>query len=259
MTKVDTVAMAQRPKPIIAMVGAGFGAIALAMLLAAPFGYRLGLIPRGMALQDLPRWASYVGFAGAAVGLLGVITAVRDWRGWAMIALVGAIIGAGVGAAPWVFHWSLAGLPPINDITTDPENPPQFVALLPLRQAAQAEVSAAYPGADVAAQQRKAYPDIVPLALAMSRDKAYALALEQARKAGWTVVASDPGQGRIEATDRTGWYGFTDDIVLRVSGEGDGSRLDIRSHSRIGRGDNGKNAERIRTYLLAVKNAARAG
>jgi uncharacterized protein (DUF1499 family) len=71
---------------------------------------------------------------------------------------------------------------------------------------------------------------------------------------GWKIVAADGERGRIEATDTTAWYGFTDDIVVRVSAEGDLSRIDIRSKSRIGRGDFGTNARRVRTYLAAVKS-----
>jgi uncharacterized protein (DUF1499 family) len=250
---------AQPPKPLVAMVGFALGAIAALMLLVAPFGYRFGLLPLGVALQDMPRWATYVGTAGAVVGLLGLITAFRPHRGWAVAALIGAVLGAGVVAAPWAYRASLGEPPSINDITTDTENPPPFVALLALREAAHAIDSAVYGGATVAAQQKKAYPDIAPVRLAMPADRAFTLAMEQAHKAGWTIVASDPTQGRIEATDRTGWYGFTDDVVLRVEADGNGSRLDIRSHSRLGHGDRGKNAERIRAYLSAVRAAAASG
>jgi len=243
-------------EPVIAMVGLALGAIAALMLLVAPFGYRYGVLPLGVALQDMPVWATYVGIAAAVVGLLGAVMAFRLNRGWALAALLGALLGVGVFAAPKFYYASLGSPPLINDITTDTENPPPFVALLALREAAHAPDSAIYGGPQVALQQKKAYPDIVPLELAMPVDKAFALALEQARKSGWTVVASDAAQGRIEAIDRTSWYGFTDDVVLRIQIDGTGSRLDIRSHSRIGRGDRGKNAERIRAFLAAVRGAA---
>jgi uncharacterized protein (DUF1499 family) len=241
------------------MVGLALGVIAVLVLLMAPFGYRFGLLPLGVALLDMPGWAGYLGIASAVVGLLGAVTAFRPHRGWAVAALIGALLGVGVFAVPYYYRESLGSPPPINDITTDTENPPPFVALLALREAAHAPDSAAYGGPQVASAQKRAYPDIVPLALAMPVDKAFALALDQARKAGWTVVASDAAQGRIEATDRTGWYGFTDDVVLRIESDGTGSRLDIRSHSRVGRGDLGKNAERIRAFLAAVRSAARSG
>ena len=70
---------------------------------------------------------------------------------------------------------------------------------------------------------------------------------------GWEIVASDPAQGRIEATATTFWFGFKDDIVVRLAAEGTGSRVDVRSLSRIGSSDVGANAQRIRAYLEKVK------
>ena len=98
-----------------------------------------------------------------------------------------------------------------------------------------------------------------PLMLSLPPSKVFDLALDEARKSGWTIIATDQEQGRIEATDRTGWYGFTDDIVLRIESDGTGTRLDMRSHSRVGRGDRGKNAERIRTFLSSMRSAAAHG
>jgi uncharacterized protein (DUF1499 family) len=76
-----------------------------------------------------------------------------------------------------------------------------------------------------------------------------------ARAMGWEIVAAEPGEGRIEATDTTMWFGFKDDIVIRIVPEGEGSRLDIRSMSRVGKSDLGKNADRIRKFLAALKEA----
>jgi uncharacterized protein (DUF1499 family) len=71
------------------------------------------------------------------------------------------------------------------------------------------------------------------------------------------VVASDPAAGRIEANETTRWFRFTDDVVIRVAPDGAGSRVDVRSVSRVGRSDFGVNAGRIRAYTAALK--ARAG
>lgn len=246
-------------RPLIAMVGLALGLIAALLLLVAPFGYRFGLLPLRTALLEMPNWATYVGTAGIVVGLLGVLTAFRTHRMWAALALLGALLGCGVTIAPTLYRDSLGKPPSINDISTDTDNPPPYVALVALRQAAKAPDGIEYGGPEVAALQKKAFPDIVPLTLPMPQDKAFALALDEAHRSGWTIVATDPAQGRIEATDRTGWYGFTDDIVLRIQSDGNGSRLDIRSHSRIGHGDRGKNAERVRAYLSAVRSAAGKG
>ena len=82
-----------------------------------------------------------------------------------------------------------------------------------------------------------------------------ARALETAQRMGWTIVASDKSAGRIEASQRSRWMGFTDDIVVRVAPANSGSRIDLRSSSRYGRSDFGVNAERIRDYLTALRAA----
>ncbi|MGZ4877228.1 MAG: DUF1499 domain-containing protein, partial [Candidatus Angelobacter sp.] len=69
----------------------------------------------------------------------------------------------------------------------------------------------------------------------------------------WEMVATDPAQGRIEATATTFWFGFKDDIVVRIAADGNGSRVDVRSLSRIGKSDVGANARRVRDYLAKVK------
>jgi uncharacterized protein (DUF1499 family) len=125
------------------------------------------------------------------------------------------------------------------------------MAILPLRDGAVNPVD--YGGPDVAAKQQKAFPDIVPLTLNLPPDRAFDRALAAARKMGWDLVASDPAGGRIEATDTTFWFGFKDDIVIRVTPQPNGSRVDVRSLSRVGVGDIGANASRIRKYLAAVK------
>jgi uncharacterized protein (DUF1499 family) len=101
--------------------------------------------------------------------------------------------------------------------------------------------------------QKEAYPDIQPLTIAVPPDAGFARALAAAEAMGWEVVASDAKDGRIEATATTFWYGFKDDIVIRVSQTVGGSRIDVRSKSRVGRSDIGTNAQRIREFLGRVK------
>ena len=144
----------------------------------------------------------------------------------------------------------------IHDISTDIEAPPPFIAVLPAREAAHA-ATVVHPGARLASLQRAAYPDIVPLMLALPPDEAYRRALVTAEAMPrWTIIARDREAGRIEASGRTRWIGFTDDVVIRVTALGAGSRVDMRSLSRIGQGDLGANAKRIRTYLTALRASA---
>jgi uncharacterized protein (DUF1499 family) len=104
----------------------------------------------------------------------------------------------------------------------------------------------------VAAQQRAGYPDIAPADYPVETETAFEAAAATARAMGWTVVAMDEAAGRIEAIDRTFWFGFTDDVVIRVRPTDAGSRIDVRSVSRVGVSDVGTNAARIRAYLARL-------
>ncbi len=143
-------------------------------------------------------------------------------------------------------------VPMIHDITTDTDNPPQFDAVLKLRKGALN--SAAYGGQEIAEQQHKAYPDIAPLVLDLSPAQAFERSLTAAKNLGWKIISKNEEKGLIEATDTTFWFGFTDDIVIRISPQDKGSRIDLRSLSRVGKSDVGTNAKRVREFLKAVKN-----
>ena len=129
---------------------------------------------------------------------------------------------------------SARGAPPIHEITTDLQDPPPFVAVLSLR--ASAINPPEYGGAEVAAQQRRAYPDIQPLMLRLNASQAFQRALAVVHELGWEVVGSDAASGRIEAVDTTFWFGFKDDVVIRIREAGEGARVDVRSKSRVGGG-----------------------
>jgi uncharacterized protein (DUF1499 family) len=164
-------------------------------------------------------------------------------------AAAGIVIGLAVVAVPSAVIVSARGKPPIHDITTDPDNPPAFVAILPLR--AGAANPPEYAGSEVSAQQRRAYPDIQPLVLRANTGEAFDRVLATVRDLGWDVVANDRATGRIEAVDTTFWFGFKDDVVIRITpAASEGSaRIDVRSKSRVGVGDVGTNARRVRTLL----------
>lgn len=89
--------------------------------------------------------------------------------------------------------------------------------------------------------------------LSIPSDKAFEQALAAARKMSWVIVDANAAEGRIEATDTTFWFGFKDDIAIRVIPADKGSRVDIRSVSRVGKSDVGMNAKRIRKYMKELK------
>lgn len=234
------------------------GAIALAVLsasfvaLSGP-GHRLGLLGVRWALGifALGGVAGLVAAALAASGLALAFTA-RAWRGVAGSAV--ALLVALAAAVPLLaLVRAGAAVPVLHDVATDTDSPPLFVALLPERAAS--ENGTDYGGPAVAALQKRGYPDLAPLTLTLPPEQAFVRAETVARAMGWRIVATAPGQGRLEASDTTRWFGFTDDIVVRVKAAPGGSRIDVRSTSRVGRSDLGVNAHRIRVFLAALSAA----
>ena len=238
------------PKLALALAG-----IAVVLLALGPIGWRLGWWHFRFSLLTLMPWAAYVGLAAVIVSAVALVIGLSrlDGRGIAL-ALVALIGGGLIAYVPWHYVQLRQTLPPIHDITTDPDNPPTFVTVVPLRQGDGIN-SVAYDGAKIAEEQRRAYPDVSPLIVGLQADAAFARALETAQQMGWSIVASDKSAGRIEASQRSRWMGFTDDIVVRVAPANSGSRIDLRSSSRYGRSDFGVNAERVRDYLTALRAA----
>ena len=136
---------------------------------------------------------------------------------------------------------------PINDITTDTTNPPAFSAVTSLRH--KGNNSIAYGGPLVAARQAALYADIQPIKSELSLADAFKKALRIAENMGWEIITTDEKNGIIEAVDTTLIFRFKDDVVIRVTSVGSGSRTDLRSQSRIGLSDFGKNASRIRSFI----------
>jgi uncharacterized protein (DUF1499 family) len=217
-------------------------------------GYRFGWWPLGTAFRIL-KWSAYVAFAAAALSLAGAIVARPGGRRRGFVgALVGLALAAVTVGWPAVMLYRAEHVPPIHDISTDTSDPPRFVAVLPLR--AGTPNSPVYGGAEVAAQQQRAYPQVVPLEMKVPPARAFADALGVARKMGWTIVDTAPAEGRIEATATTLLYGFRDDVVVRVRPTPGGSRVDVRSESRVGKSDLGTNARRIETFLRRLARSS---
>ena len=234
----------------IAVVGFALALVAAVAAVSAGLGSRADLWSFRTGFQIL-RWAAWGGLAAAVLSLLGLGLAFGSrpaGRGPALLlGATGLVIGLVVAWVPWTWKQRADSVPPIHDITTDLADPPAFEAILPLR--ADAPNPSEYGGDSIAAQQREGYPDLAPLTLDLPLDAAFRRALEAARDMGWQIVDSDPARGRIEATATTPWFGFEDDVVVRVRPEGGGSRVDVRSVSRVGRSDVGTNARRIEDYL----------
>jgi uncharacterized protein (DUF1499 family) len=235
---------------ILALLACAVAVLGLVLLSAAGPSYRLGVLSLPNAFSLL-RWAAYVGIAAILLALPpAVIGYARAQRLRVLVAALAFLGGAAAFGIPYQWQQSARRLPPIHDITTDLENPPSFEAIVPLR--ADAPNSLERPP-DLAKQQREGYPDVAPVTLSMPPDQAFDRALVEAQEAGWRIVTADKASGRIEATDTTRWFGFQDDVVVRLTPWGAGTRVDVRSVSRVGRGDVGTNARRIRRYLQALQ------
>ncbi|MCE2391319.1 MAG: DUF1499 domain-containing protein [Proteobacteria bacterium] len=200
------------------------------------------------------RWGAYSALAAAAVSLISLALARGPGaRRARILAVHGVLFGLLAFAVPWSHRYSAYNLPPIHDISTDLENPPGFVELLAER--ADAPNPSEYGGPEIASQQRAAYPDIAPLRFPDPPPRVFEAALDSAAQLGWRIVAADSGQGRIEASDRTFWFGFVDDVAIRLQPAEAGTRVDLRSVSRVGRGDAGANAARIRAFSERLRQA----
>ena len=236
--------------PAVVLLGAGLAVIAAVTLLVASLGYRVGLVPLRTALLTVLRWGAYAAAAAAAVSAVGLLLQLMRPAGARRglpLAAASLVAGIAMFSVPASFRLG-PSFPPIHDITTDTQDPPEFVAVVPLNTPDRT----VYAGEVVAAQQREAYPDLQPVMLSLPPAQAFDRALETVGEMGWDLVEADADSGRIEATDTTFWFGFKDDVVIRVRSSGGESRIDVRSLSRVGGGDVGKNAERIRAYVATL-------
>jgi uncharacterized protein (DUF1499 family) len=229
------------------------GVSGLLLLIATGPVYRITGISNFGFIVQLLRWAAYLGLVAMAISAVGLVAQFSSGFLATVVALLALAIGAFDFGMPYSLQNQAFSVPAIHDITTDTEDLPIFVAIVPLR--ANAPNTLDY-SSDVAAQQKAAYPEIQSLRLELVPDVAFMQAHEVAKGQGWEIVDTDRSTGRIEATDTTFWYGFKDDVVVRLRPEGSATRVDVRSVSRVGLGDLGKNASRIRAYLEALRNVS---
>jgi uncharacterized protein (DUF1499 family) len=227
-----------------------FAVLSIALFAGAPLLGKLG------ALESFDSFRLFL--LGGALGLLALLFALialyttrpgsgRAGRGLALCAALSGVVV--VGAFGWLATRSGA-VPAINDITTDPSDPPQFVALA--RDPANAGRDMAYPGESFASQQRAAYPDLAPIALDRPPDEAMAAVKSAIDGLGWKIVGIDPRSGVIEATETSRIFHFVDDVAVRIRAHDGSSIVDVRSKSRVGKGDVGANAARIRKLRDAL-------
>ena len=185
---------------------------------------------------------SGIGLAGAAAF---AATSGRPWRSSALRGSAGPLAVAVVAVA----LVATGDAPPMNDISTDLDDRPRFAAGAIDVAAGAGEVEAARARMKhFAALQRENYPDLGPVLAELSPEESFDRAVDSAHALGWDVVTQDRAAGRIAAEAESRIFHYVDDIVIRIRAEGSGSRVDLRSRSRMGQGDLGANAARIRAF-----------
>jgi uncharacterized protein (DUF1499 family) len=240
------------------VIAAGF----LLIVVSGP-GHRLGMLAF--------RPAIIVALVGTLLSALGALVAIVGLIGGAAsrapvprtLTAVGIVLA--LAATSYLLWWiaQMRGAPMIHEVSTDLEDPPAFVAVKAQRDRVPgtnpseyiAQLQGRGTPIDVPAQQRTHYPDIQPVSLDVSPEEAYARARRAARELGWQIVDESQADGRIEATDTTLFFGFKDDVVIRVRTVDGASRVDVRSKSRVGLGDAGTNAARVRRFLELMETA----
>lgn len=240
-----------RRRSKLALAAAFVGALGLFDVALGPLLIHLGWVAPLFGFQ----WFFGLGLLEGLLALLlglGALWTTRPASGRTGRPLAWLGLGAGAALAGLLLALLLPtrDVPPINDITTDPQDPPAFVVAL--EAPANREREMRYPEAFAAAQEA-AYPDLGPVRVSGSPEAVLARAAETARELGWEGIQVDPEAGRLEARETSRVFRFVDDIVVRVRpAEGGGSRVDIRSKSRDGRSDLGANAARIREFVAAL-------
>jgi uncharacterized protein (DUF1499 family) len=227
--------------------------VLLIILVTGPLGYKFSIVPLEPSLVSL-----LIAVAGGAlvflIGLVYLVIAMRSGlgrnRNLVIVSMILGLVPVGI-MGP---QMAAAGdVPPIHDITTDTANPPEFVAIVSLRKDApngyEYGVSEAWPAEKLGAATMEAYSGLQPIESGLSVAEAVDRTEAVLQAMGLKIVAVDKAAGLVEATATTFWFGFKDDMVVRIVGDGEGSRIDLRSMSRVGQSDVGANAARITDFV----------
>ena len=233
-----------------------FGMVGAVLLALAGYGYQWNWWGLGTAFTWLLPGSGVLALIGFSLAIVfGFARKNNPQKGGTSLVVLGLIFSIGVMGTIGYWFNEAQKYPAIHDITTDIENPPKFRAIVPLR--ADAPNDTTYGDQEKADKQRNAYPDIKTLYLDTEYDEGFDRALAAAEQMPWEkIVTKDKDSGIIEAYDKLPWFGFIDDVVIRVdtTATADSTQIDVRSVSRIGRSDIGVNAQRIRNYLDVIKN-----
>ncbi len=224
-----------------------------ALAAGSGFGTRLGWWNYRVGL-NLLTWAvigACLTGISSLVSSLITLPFLSETRGFSL-SVLGLVISAIVIAIPVQWRLRAGTVPSIHDISTDLKNPPRFRVIQNFRDDQNNDLRRT--NEDLASMQRKAYPKLDSFSVERSKTYCMKRALKIARNLNWTLRSINWETGHVEATDRTFWFGFKDDIVVRINSLRDGQcKIDVRSVSRHGKSDLGTNARRIKNYLGQIK------
>ena len=226
------------------------GVVALVCLLLGPVGTKVGIwsFQGGFILLAMSMVLAVIALIGGLIAL--IVTFRKQLLDERASVAVGMVIGAVIVGVLGSQVMKATSVPPIHNITTNPDDPPAFAAVVPLR--GEGSNPHAYDADKLANTQREAYPWLAPLESDVAAGEMFNRAVAAVEALGFELVNADAENGIVEATDETFWFGFKDDVVLRVRESGAGSVVDVRSVSRVGESDLGANAARIREILAQL-------
>ncbi len=228
--------------------------VAIVVFLSGPFGYKF----LGVGLQSSLIAVLIAVFGGVILSIAAGFfvfksignNAVSD-RNLCLISLIIGLLPLII-MAPQIV--AAVSVPPIHDISTDTQNPPEFVETKLSRIGAQNGPEygdMVWPAERLAAATFSAYPELRPIDSSLERPEAVEKSREVLQSMGLEILSVDFEAGRLEALDTSFWFGFKDDIVVRVQEvpKANGVRIDIRSKSRVGQSDLGVNAKRVLAFI----------
>ncbi len=241
-------------KPVarwLVRIGFILAVLCAAALVLSGLGYRLELWGY-MGGFGIIKWAFKLSIAAVVLSIVGLVISSRRTGATLTMGLLGIIIGGMAVYVPWSWKQTLDAHPYIHDITTDLNDPPAFVVVASMRGEGDHPVT--YDGPEVAAQQREAYPELQSLLVSADPATVFAAAKSVVESMGMEMVDASQSDLRIEATQTSMFYGFKDDIVVRIVAVPDATKVDVRSKSRVGRSDIGQNAKRIKKFLAKLES-----
>lgn len=227
----------------IAKTSTVLGILSLALLPLSALGTQWGLFHFRIGLLLF--------LASALVGLVVIVIAALRTRRQPDDASRRQLSRSALLALPAIAAFGFTALsggdaPLIHNVTTNPDNPPEFIVASSKRGS---DANPLTYTAETAQLQKAGYPDLKTLESPLPPSQAFQRALALCEQLNWDVYFQDPSRGHIEAVATTRWFDFKDDIVIRIEATETGSAIDLRSVSRVGKGDLGANARRISTFV----------